>query len=132
MEQNGNIPGIRGWINLERGLSEVVTAEVNSLTPDEDWQLLSAFLGWIDRREYPIPIDKHELAPLLLQGGPRGALSRGEHDQEGLHSAADKGTCALLGHCAADDDHCRRYLRVERHRCRLLQCCKQSNAVWRQ
>jgi hypothetical protein len=39
----------KGWINLERGLSEVVTAEVNSLVPDEDWQLLSAFLGWIDR-----------------------------------------------------------------------------------
>jgi hypothetical protein len=35
----------KGWINLERGQSEVVTAKVNS----PDWQLLAAFVGWIDR-----------------------------------------------------------------------------------
>ena len=39
----------KGWVNLERGLSEVVTAEVNSLAADHDWQLLAAFLGWVDR-----------------------------------------------------------------------------------
>ena len=35
----------KGWINLERGQSEIVTAKVNS----PDWQLLAAFVGWIDR-----------------------------------------------------------------------------------
>jgi hypothetical protein len=31
-----------GWMNLERGLSEVAA-------PDQEWQMLSAFLGFIDR-----------------------------------------------------------------------------------
>jgi hypothetical protein len=35
----------KGWIDLEREGSEVVTAKVNSA----DWQLLAAFVGWIDR-----------------------------------------------------------------------------------
>jgi hypothetical protein len=35
----------KGWINLERDRSEVVTAKVNS----SDWQLLAAFIGRIDR-----------------------------------------------------------------------------------
>jgi hypothetical protein len=39
----------RGWMNLERGLSEVVLAEIHSPAPDQEWQLLSAFLGFIDR-----------------------------------------------------------------------------------
>ena len=34
-----------GWINLTRERSEIVTAKVNAA----DWQLLSAFIGWIDR-----------------------------------------------------------------------------------
>jgi hypothetical protein len=39
----------RGWIKLRRGLSEVVTAEMQTTAPDQEWQLLSAFLGWVDR-----------------------------------------------------------------------------------
>jgi hypothetical protein len=35
----------KGWIDVERGRFEVVTAKVNSL----DWQLLAAFVGWVDR-----------------------------------------------------------------------------------
>jgi hypothetical protein len=35
----------KGWISLERDRSEVVTAKVKS----PDWQLLAAFIGWIDR-----------------------------------------------------------------------------------
>jgi hypothetical protein len=38
-----------GWINLERGLSEVVLAEIRAPAPDQEWQMLSAFLGFIDR-----------------------------------------------------------------------------------
>jgi hypothetical protein len=38
-----------GWLNLERGLSDVVLAEIHSPAPDQEWQLLSAFLGFIDR-----------------------------------------------------------------------------------
>jgi hypothetical protein len=38
----------KGWVNLERGLSEVVTVQIRSLGTDES-KLLSAFLGWIDR-----------------------------------------------------------------------------------
>jgi hypothetical protein len=39
----------RGWINLERGLSEVVLAEIHAAAPEQEWQILSAFLGFIDR-----------------------------------------------------------------------------------
>jgi hypothetical protein len=35
----------KGWINLKRESSGAVTAQVNSA----DWQLLSAFIGWVDR-----------------------------------------------------------------------------------
>jgi hypothetical protein len=35
----------KGRINLKRDSSETVTARVNSA----DWQLLSAFIGWVDR-----------------------------------------------------------------------------------
>jgi hypothetical protein len=38
-----------GWMNLERGLSEVDLAEIHAPAPDQEWQLLSAFLGFIDR-----------------------------------------------------------------------------------
>jgi len=38
-----------GWMNLERGLSEVVLAEIHAPAPDQEWQMLSAFLGFIDR-----------------------------------------------------------------------------------
>jgi hypothetical protein len=38
-----------GWLNLERGLSDVVLAEIHAPAPDQEWQLLSAFLGFIDR-----------------------------------------------------------------------------------
>ena len=39
----------RGWMKLERGLSEVVLAEIHAPAPDQEWQMLSAFLGFIDR-----------------------------------------------------------------------------------
>jgi hypothetical protein len=39
----------KGWINLERGLSEVVSAEVRTLSRDQEWQMLAAFLGFVDR-----------------------------------------------------------------------------------
>jgi hypothetical protein len=39
----------RGWINLERGLSEVVLAEIHTTAAEQEWQLLSAFLGFVDR-----------------------------------------------------------------------------------
>jgi hypothetical protein len=38
-----------GWINIQRGLGEVVTVEVRSRVEDHEWQILSAFLGWLDR-----------------------------------------------------------------------------------
>ncbi len=38
-----------GWINIERGQSEIVSAEIRSLAVDHEWQLLSSFLGWVDR-----------------------------------------------------------------------------------
>jgi len=39
----------KGWIRLERGLSEVVTAEIHTLSAGHEWELLSAFLGFVDR-----------------------------------------------------------------------------------
>jgi hypothetical protein len=39
----------KGWIRMERGLSEVVTAEVHTMSADQEWQMLSAFLGFVDR-----------------------------------------------------------------------------------
>jgi hypothetical protein len=39
----------RGWIDLERGLSEVVLAEIHAPAPEQEWQILSAFLGFVDR-----------------------------------------------------------------------------------
>jgi hypothetical protein len=39
----------RGWMRLERGLAEVVLAEIHAPAPEQEWQLLSAFLGFVDR-----------------------------------------------------------------------------------
>jgi hypothetical protein len=39
----------RGWIDLERGLSEVVLAEIHAAAAEQEWQILSAFLGFVDR-----------------------------------------------------------------------------------
>jgi hypothetical protein len=39
----------RGWVKLERGLSEVVLGEIHAAAPEQEWQILSAFLGFIDR-----------------------------------------------------------------------------------
>ena len=40
----------KGWIKLQRAAGEVVTAEVKSLSKgDDQWQLLHAFIGWLDR-----------------------------------------------------------------------------------
>ena len=39
----------RGWMSLERGLAEVVLAEIHAPAPEQEWQMLSAFLGFVDR-----------------------------------------------------------------------------------
>jgi len=39
----------RGRMTLERGLGEVVLAEIHAPARDQEWQMLSAFLGFIDR-----------------------------------------------------------------------------------
>jgi hypothetical protein len=40
----------KGWIKLSRSEGEVVTAEIRSLSKSaDDWQLLHAFIGWLDR-----------------------------------------------------------------------------------
>jgi hypothetical protein len=39
----------RGWVKLERGLSETVTAKIRAQPPEREWQMLSAFLGFVDR-----------------------------------------------------------------------------------
>jgi hypothetical protein len=39
----------KGWINIQRGEGEVVTAEILSRTGTDEWQLLQAFIGWLDR-----------------------------------------------------------------------------------
>lgn len=39
----------RGWINLERSLSEVVLGEIHGSAPEQEWQILSAFLGFVGR-----------------------------------------------------------------------------------
>lgn len=38
-----------GSVNLERGKSEGVTAKIRSQAPEREWQMLSAFLGFVDR-----------------------------------------------------------------------------------
>jgi len=39
----------RGSVNLERGESEGVTAKIRSQPTEREWQMLSAFLGFVDR-----------------------------------------------------------------------------------
>ena len=40
----------KGWVWIERGLGEVVIAELRSrATSQDEWQLLHAFLGFLDR-----------------------------------------------------------------------------------
>jgi hypothetical protein len=36
-------------MSLERGLAEVVLAEIHASAPEQEWQMLSAFLGFVDR-----------------------------------------------------------------------------------
>jgi len=38
-----------GWVNIERGMGEVVLIEVHSKKGGTEWQLLHAFLGFMDR-----------------------------------------------------------------------------------
>ncbi|MBN9120462.1 MAG: hypothetical protein J0I06_15125 [Planctomycetes bacterium] len=43
----------KGWIKLQRSACEVIVAEVKSLSQaDDHWQLLHAFMGWLDRHFY--------------------------------------------------------------------------------
>jgi len=39
----------RGSVNLERGQSEAVTAKIRAQPTEREWQMLSAFLGFVDR-----------------------------------------------------------------------------------
>jgi len=40
----------KGWINIQRADGEVVTVEIRSRSQSGDeWQLLQAFVGWLDR-----------------------------------------------------------------------------------
>jgi hypothetical protein len=40
----------KGWIKLQRTEGEAVAVEVRSRSQsDDEWQLLHAFIGWIDR-----------------------------------------------------------------------------------
>ncbi len=39
----------RGWVRLERGPSGSVTAKIRAPAHDREWQMLSAFLGFVDR-----------------------------------------------------------------------------------
>jgi hypothetical protein len=38
-----------GWLWLQRGMGEVVTVELKSKGGNDEWQLLHAFLGFVDR-----------------------------------------------------------------------------------
>ncbi|HWA27560.1 MAG TPA: hypothetical protein VG734_18030 [Lacunisphaera sp.] len=38
-----------GWIRFQQCLGGVVVAEVKSRNPTEEWQLLSSFIGFLDR-----------------------------------------------------------------------------------
>ncbi|GJQ27841.1 MAG: hypothetical protein HBSAPP02_28730 [Phycisphaerae bacterium] len=39
----------KGWINLQKCLGGVVVAVVRSKAADQEWQLLSSFVGFLDR-----------------------------------------------------------------------------------
>lgn len=38
-----------GWIRFEQALGGVVVAQVQSKTPEQEWQLLSSLIGFLDR-----------------------------------------------------------------------------------
>jgi hypothetical protein len=46
-EARWNHKRYKGSVNLKHGADETVTAQVKS--PDQEWQMLSAFLGWVNR-----------------------------------------------------------------------------------
>src|SRR5215207_1321853 len=66
---------------------------------------------------------------MLLERKPRGALSRRQYNQEGLHFEVNNRARSLLRHCRAYDDDCRGYVRLERYGGGLLQCPEQSAAL---
>jgi hypothetical protein len=40
----------KGWVKLRRGVAGLVMAEIRTLKKDgEDWRLLRAFMGYLDR-----------------------------------------------------------------------------------
>jgi hypothetical protein len=43
----------RGSVKLERGSSDDVTAKIRAQPPESEWQMLSAFLGFVDRHFGP-------------------------------------------------------------------------------
>ena len=46
-EARWNHKRYKGSVKLKHGADETVTAQVRS--PDQEWQMLSAFLGWVNR-----------------------------------------------------------------------------------
>jgi hypothetical protein len=38
-----------GWINWDEASGGVIVAEVRSKVPNSEWQLLQAFVGYLDR-----------------------------------------------------------------------------------
>ena len=46
-ETKWNHKRYKGSVDLKHGADETVTARVKS--PDQEWQMLSAFLGWVNR-----------------------------------------------------------------------------------
>ena|ERR1051325_6565659 len=38
-----------GWINWDQGLGGILVAEVNTKKEGSEWQLLQAFIGYLDR-----------------------------------------------------------------------------------
>ena len=38
-----------GWIRFQKGLGGVVVAIVQAINPDQEWQLLSSLIGFLDR-----------------------------------------------------------------------------------
>lgn len=38
-----------GWINWDSAKGGIIVAEVQSKKPDAEWQLLQAFIGYVDR-----------------------------------------------------------------------------------
>lgn len=39
----------KGWVTLQKCLGGIVVARVQSKTPNEEWQLLTSFVGFLDR-----------------------------------------------------------------------------------